>query len=75
MSKMHYFSNEFLKIAKRWELSAIPFPQRLLTFNIGDLKFRDLAKWWFFKADYAEIKLQNIVMTSSPLRHRKIWPK
>jgi len=23
--------------------------QRLLTFNIGDLKFRDLAKWWFLK--------------------------
>jgi len=24
-------------------------PQRLLTFNNGDLKFRDLAKWWFLK--------------------------
>jgi len=24
-------------------------PQRLLTFNIGDLKFRDLAKLCFFK--------------------------
>jgi len=44
MSKMHYFSNKFSKIAKRWGLSA---PQRLLTFNIGDLKFCDLAKWWF----------------------------
>jgi len=33
MSKMHYFSNKFSKIAKRF-----------LTFSIGDLKFRDLAK-------------------------------
>jgi len=23
MSKMHYFSNKFSKIAKRWELSAL----------------------------------------------------
>jgi len=42
MSKMHYFSNKFSKIAKRWWLP-LP-PQRLLTFNVGDLKFRDLAK-------------------------------
>jgi len=41
MSKMHYFSNKFSIIAKRWWLFA---PQRLLIFNIGDLKFRDLAK-------------------------------
>jgi len=41
MSKMHYFSNIFSKIAKRWGLFA---PQHLLTFNIGDLKFRNLAK-------------------------------
>jgi len=33
ISKMHYFSNKFSKIAKR-----------LLIFNIGDLKFRDLDK-------------------------------
>jgi len=39
MFKMHYFSNKFSKIAKRWGG----------TFNIGDLKFRDLAKLWFFK--------------------------
>jgi len=32
MSKMHYFSDKFSKIAKR------------LNFNIDDLKFRDLAK-------------------------------
>jgi len=36
MSKMHYFSNKFSKITKHWG--------RLLIFNIGDLKFRDLAK-------------------------------
>jgi len=35
MSKMHYFSNKFSKI--------------VLTFNIGGLKFRDLAKCWFLK--------------------------
>jgi len=29
----------------------------------------------FFEADYDEIKLQNIVMTSSPLYHRKMSPK
>jgi len=46
MSKMHYFSNKFSKIAKRWGVFR---PQRLLTFNIGDLKLRDLAKWWFLK--------------------------
>jgi len=41
MSKMHYFSHKFSKIAKRCGLSA---PQRSLTFNISDLKFRDFAK-------------------------------
>jgi len=38
---MHYFSNKFSKIAKRWGLSA---PSASLIFNIGDLKFCDLAK-------------------------------
>jgi len=33
---MHYFSDKFSKIAT----------QRPLTFNIDDLKFRDLAKLW-----------------------------
>jgi len=42
MSKMHYLSDKFSKIAKRWRLSA---PQRRrLIFNLDDLKFRDLAK-------------------------------
>jgi len=40
MSKMHYFSNNFQKLPS----SGTFRPQRLLTFNIGDQKFRDLAK-------------------------------
>jgi len=40
MFKMHRFSNKFSKIAKRLGIS----PQRSLTFNIGDLKLRDLIK-------------------------------
>jgi len=40
MSKMHYFSNKFSKIAKRLAFR----PQRLLIFIIGDLKFCNLAK-------------------------------
>jgi len=46
MSKMRYFSNRLLKIAKRWELSA---PNASLPSDIGDLKLRDLAKLWCFK--------------------------
>jgi len=38
MSKMHYFSNKFSNFR----------PQRSLIFNFGDLKFRDLAKQWFW---------------------------
>jgi len=34
MSKMHYFSNKFSKIAKHWELSVLSSP---LTFNTGEL--------------------------------------
>jgi len=37
---MHYFSNKFSKITKRWELSA----RSASSFNTDDLKFRDLAK-------------------------------
>jgi len=60
MSKMLCFSNKFSKIAKRWGLS-VPAPL-------------NLQYWWFkvpwfgqmmvFEADYDDIKLQNIVMTS-----------
>jgi len=46
MSKMHYFNDKFLKIFKRWRF--LDFSTRK-TFHIGDLKFRDLAKVWFFK--------------------------
>jgi len=38
MSKMHYFSNIFSKVASA---GGFPPPAPL---NIGDLKFRDLAK-------------------------------
>jgi len=57
---MHYFSYKFSK--NRQTLGAFR-PQRLLTFNIGDLKLRDLAIV-VFEADYDEIDLQNRVMTS-----------
>jgi len=40
MSKMHYFNNKFSKIAKRWGPHPLR-PQRLLTYNFGDLKSRD----------------------------------
>jgi len=40
MTKMHYFSNKFSKVAS----TGVFRPQRLLIFNIGDLKFRNLAK-------------------------------
>jgi len=45
MPKMHYFSNKFSKIAKRY-IGAFR-PQRPLTFNICDMKFRDLVKLCF----------------------------
>jgi len=73
MSKMHYFSNKFSKIAKRWGLSA-PSP---LTFDVGDLKLRDLTKLWFFKlimmkSNLKKISFDIISVASSQLRHRKI---
>jgi len=46
MSKIHYFSNKFSKIVKRWELS----------FDFGDLNLRDLVKL-FFLTDYDKIEL------------------
>jgi len=45
---MHYFSNKFSKIAKRWVLFA---PQHPLIFNFGELKLRNY---------YDEIELQKI---------------
>jgi len=55
MPKMHYFSNKFSKIAKRWDSP----PPASLIFNIGDLKSRDLTKLWL-QADCDEIELQKI---------------
>jgi len=56
---MHCFSNK------------APRPQLPLTFNIGDLKLRDLAKLLVLKTDYEEIEFKKTVMTLSSLRHRK----
>jgi len=42
---MHYFSNKFSKIAKRWGL----FVLSVLPFNFGNLKFRNLARLCFLK--------------------------
>jgi len=57
MSKMRYFSNEFLNL------------------QFCDLKFRDLAKLWFFKLIMTKLNVKNgydvISVTSSPLRQRK----
>jgi len=47
MSKTHYFSNKFSKIAKRWG--------RSLIFDFGDLKLPGVAKFCF-QADYDEIE-------------------
>jgi len=67
MPKMHYFSCKFSKIANH--------SQHPLTFSIGVMKFRDLAKLWFFKLIMTKSNFKNIVDvisgTSSPLRHRK----
>jgi len=44
MSKMHYISNKFSKISKRWGLSS---PSCFLIIDSGHLKLRDLAKLCF----------------------------
>jgi len=62
MPKMHYFSNKFSKIAKRWGLSV---PRALFIFNIGDLK---LYTWFgqllFSKLIMAKLNFKKSVMTS-----------
>jgi len=73
---MHYFSNKFSKIAKRWGLTVL---QRLAILRVvcqtlGAFAPLNLQYWWpevpwfgqivDFKADYDEIEIQNIVMTS-----------
>jgi len=50
MSKMHYFSNKFSKIAK--------------IFDCGDLKLRDMAKFCFFKLIMTNSNFKKSVMTS-----------
>jgi len=55
MSKMHYFSANFSKIARRWGLH----PQRSLTSDFGDLKLRGLTKLWFFKLIMTKLTLKN----------------
>jgi len=53
--------------------------QRSLTFNIGDLKFRDLAKLWTFKlimkkSNFKKISYDVNLVASSSLRHQKTSP-
>jgi len=49
MFKIRCFSNKFSKLAKRLEALGALRHQRPVTFNIGVLKLRDLAKLWIFK--------------------------
>jgi len=60
------FSNKFSIIAKRWELSA---PRSPLTFDVGDLKLRDLAKLWFFNMIMTKSHWKKSVMSSFQWRH------
>jgi len=62
---MHYFSNKFSKIAKRWGS-----PHLLLTIDIDDLKLRDWTKLWLFKLIMTKSNYKKSVMTSSILRHQ-----
>jgi len=47
MSKMHYFSNEFSKIVKRWGL-----------FDIGHMKC-NMTNLWFFKIIMTKSNIKN----------------
>jgi len=53
MPKVHYFSNKFSKIAKRWGLC-----------DFGDLKLRDAAKFCYFKLITTKSNFKKSVMTS-----------
>jgi len=57
---MHYFSNKFSQIAKRWGLSAPSAP----IFGFGDLNLRDVAKLCFFKLIMMKSNFKKSVMTS-----------
>jgi len=58
--KMHYFSNKFSEIAKRWGFSA-PAP---LNFHFGELKLCNLAKLWFFKLIMTKLNFKKSIMTT-----------
>jgi len=55
MPKMHYFSNKFSKIDKRWG--------RPLIFDFGKLKLRNLIKLWFFKLNMTKSNFKKSIMT------------
>jgi len=56
MSKLHYVTNNFSKIAKRWgPLPSMP----LKPFNIDDLNLRYLAKLWCFKLIMTKSNFKN----------------
>jgi len=61
MPKIHYLSNKFSKIAKRWGLSD---PQRPLIFDFGDLTLGDVAKFCLFKLILTKSNFKKSVMTS-----------
>jgi len=74
MSKMHYFSTEFFKIAKRESRQTLKSleafrPQLSLTFDFGDLKLHDLAKLCFFKLTMTKSNFKKSVMMSFQWRY------
>jgi len=46
-------------------------PQRDLTFNIGDLKFCDLAKLWFFKLIMTDSNIKNNIVMITIMTPKK----
>jgi len=63
---MHYFSNNFFKIAKRfWG----PLSSTSLNFRFGDLKLRNLAKLPGMFFELKNISYDSISVTSSLLRY------
>jgi len=70
MFKIHYFINNFLKIAKCKGISCPSAP----TSDFSGLKLRDLLKLWFFKWIMTKSNIKNISydvisVTSSLLHH------
>jgi len=60
MSKMHCFRNNFQKSRALGVLR----PQRLLTFNIDDLKLHDLAKLRIFLLILKKSNFKKLIITS-----------